>query len=815
MKRIIHFSVYYPYWIVAFVLCTTLFFLLQIPSIKIDPRVEIVLKENNPVEAIWNENKEDFEAYADILVGVLHHDVYNPDTLRKLKEISDEIEEVEGVKKVTSIINVKNIQGSESGLDVSQMVEDGEIPLDSSGLSVLREKANGWEVYEGVYITGDGKGAAISVVLNSGVETDEIVPIYYTLLKIMKRYQGPEEFFISGPTVVEALQGHYMIKDLKFLVPLVNIVLIVFLFMFFRNIRGMVLPLVAVGISSIWTIGLMPLLDIPLTMVTSVLPVALIAVGSAYGIHALENVFSDAAEGKKGKEGVVDALCRVGLPIIMAGFTTIAAFVSLCTSAIVPLKQFGALSGFGLLVSVLISLTFLPAVLTILDAKGKEYVPHHHSNKDIISPILRWFSYVSLTKSNLILGISVVLLIVSTMFGFLVKSDLNLIEDFRKGSPIRVADEILNERFGGTSLFNVVFEGLEPDDMKEPAVLRKIEQLQERLKAHNDIGKAVSIVDFIKRMNQAIHDGDPAFYVIPESKELVAQYLLLFSFSGGSGELDSFVNFDYQNGQILLQMKSQSGYLAQDIQDIVDEFKQSSSGVQQVGDIFTTGLSILAKEFNRLVVQSQIRSFTVSFVLVILIVSLTFRSFTLGIYSVVPLFVPIVLNFGIMGMTGIKLNAATAIIASLAIGIGIDYSIHFLSRYRHEIALRNDVKRAIDVSLNTSGRAILYNALAVAAGFLVLVPSNFVIISQLGILVALVMITTSLASITLLPAMIKVFPPKLVKEPVKETVTELKFRLVRDKVPTQRTNVVEYKKLNDFAKSQRSCHCEERSDEAI
>jgi len=499
----------------------------------------------------------------------------------------------------------------------------------------------------------------------------------------------------------------------------------------------------------------------------------------------------------------------------MAGFTTIAAFVSLCTSAIVPLKQFGALSGFGLLVSVLISLTFLPAVLTILDAKGKEYVPHHHSNKDIISPILRWFSYVSLTKSNLILGISVVLLIVSTMFGFLVKSDLNLIEDFRKGSPIRVADEILNERFGGTSLFNVVFEGLEPDDMKEPAVLRKIEQLQERLKAHNDIGKAVSIVDFIKRMNQAIHDGDPAFYVIPESKELVAQYLLLFSFSGGSGELDSFVNFDYQNGQILLQMKSQSGYLAQDIQDIVDEFKQSSSGVQQVGDIFTTGLSILAKEFNRLVVQSQIRSFTVSFVLVILIVSLTFRSFTLGIYSVVPLFVPIVLNFGIMGMTGIKLNAATAIIASLAIGIGIDYSIHFLSRYRHEIALRNDVKRAIDVSLNTSGRAILYNALAVAAGFLVLVPSNFVIISQLGILVALVMITTSLASITLLPAMIKVFPPKLVKEPVKETVTELKFRLVRDKVPTQRTNVVEYKKLNDFAKSQRSCHCEERSDEAI
>ena len=803
MKRIIHFSVYHPYWIVAVVILTTIFFLLQIPNIKIDPRVEIVLRDNNPVEEVWNENKEDFESYADILVGVLHQDIYNPGTLGKIQAISSEIEEIEGVNKVTSIINVKNILGSESGLDVAPMIEDGEVPGNIEGLAKLREEAMGWEVYDGVYITGDGKGASISVVLNSDVETDEIVPIYYTLMEIMERYQGPEEFFISGPTVVEALQGHYMIKDLKFLVPMVNIVLLGFLFLFFRNIRGMLLPLVAVGISTIWTIGLMPLLGIPLTMVTSVLPVALIAVGSAYGIHALENVFSDAAEGKTGKAGVVNALSRVSLPIIMAGFTTIAAFMSLCTSAIVPLKQFGALSGFGLLASVFISLTFLPAILAILDTNGKEYVPHHHSDKDVISPILKWFSYVSITRSKLILGMSMVLLICSIMFGVLVKSDLNLIEDFRKGSPIRVADEILNERFGGTSLFNVVLSGFEPDDMKDPAVLRKMDQLQARLKEHKDIGKAVSIVDFIKRMNQAMHDGDPAFYVIPESKDLIAQYLLLFSFSGGSGELDSFVNFDYQNGQILLQMKSQSAYLAQDIIDIVGEFKQTSLAVSPVSDIFTTGLSMLAKEFNRLVVQSQIRSFTVSFLLVILIVSLTFRSFTLGVYSVVPLFVPIVLNFGIMGMTGIKLNAATAIIASLAIGIGIDYSIHFLSRYRHEIAIRNDVERAIDVSLNTSGRAILYNALAVAAGFLVLIPSNFVIISQLGILVALVMITTSLASITLLPAMIKVFPPKLVNDSMNKAVTESKFRLIRHTVPTESTNVVGYKKLRDQKKNDR------------
>ncbi len=790
MKKIIAFSVYHPYWVIAVVLGITVFFLVQIPNIKIDPRVEIVLRDNNPVEEVWNENKEDFEAYADILVGMLHTDIYQTGSLKKIKSISEEIEQIKGVKKVTSILNVKNIVGSESGLDVSPMVEDGEVPQGAEALAELRNKADNWEVYQGAYVTSDGKGTAISVVLDSEVETDEIVPIYYTLLEIMKKYEGPEKFFISGQTVVEALQGHYMIKDLKLLIPLVTVVLCGFLFLFFRNIRGMLLPLVGVGISSIWTVGLMPMLNIPLTMVTSVLPVALMAVGSAYGIHVLENVFSDAAEGKQGTEGIISALNRVSLPVIMAGFTTIAAFISLCTSAIVPLKQFGALSGFGLLVAVSISLTFLPAILSVLDSRGKAYVPHHHSNKDIIGPLLRWFSRVSITRSRLILGISVVLFVLSVMGGMLVKSDLNLIEDFRKGSPIRVADEILNERFGGTSLFNVVLSGVEPDDMKDPAVLRDMERLQAELMKLENIGKAVSIVDFIKRMNQAMHDGDPAYYVIPESKDLIAQYLLLFSFSGGSGELDSFVNFDFENGQILLQMKSQSGYLAQRVEDTVSSFKGSSLSTPLVDDIFTTGLAMLAKEFNRLVVQSQFRSFSVSLVLVILIVTLTFRSFKLGVYSVFPLIVPIVFNFGIMGISGIQLNAATAIIASLAIGIGIDYSIHFLSRYRHEIALRNDVKRAIDVSLKTSGRAILYNALTVAAGFLVLIPSNFIIISQLGILVALVMITTSLASITILPAMLMVFPPKLVKDAVAIPVTEVPLRLVPQGGSSQRANVV-------------------------
>lgn len=785
MKRLIRVCVNHPYWIVGLVAALTVFFGAQIPDIKIDPRVEIVLRQNNPVEKEYVANKERFASYADILVGMMHDDVYNPASLEKIQSIMDEAEGIRGVKKVTSVLNVKNIRGVDGGLEVKPMVEEGTLPRAPGDLEELRAMAGSWDVYEGVYVTRDGKGTALAIVLNDDIETDDIVPIYYRLEGIMQKYQGPEEFFISGPTVVEALQGHYMIKDLKLLVPLVLVVLLVSLFVFFRSIQGMLLPLLGVAISCIWTMGLMAMLDIPLTMVTTALPVALMAVSSAYGIHVLENVFSDAHDGSDGRDGIIQALDRVRLPVIMAGLTTIASFLSLCTTPIVPITQFGLLTAFGIASALILALTFTPAVLSILEACGRVHVSHHHTSRDLVGPLLRWLERVTIAHSRTILAWSVAVLVVSVAGAFFVKSDLNLIEDFRKSSPIRIADEILNRNFAGTSLFNVAFTGGGEDTMKDPAVLRDMERLQARLAGIESVGKAVSVVDFIKRMNQAMHDGDPAYYVIPDSRELIAQYLLLFSFSGGGDELDSFVNYDFSQGQILLQMKTQSGYLAQEVVDTVDRFERNDLHGTGVTDIITTGLAMLAKEFNRLVVWSQVNSFIVAFILVMLVTAATFRSFKLGVYSMIPLIVPIIFNFGVMGMTGIKLNAATAIIASLAIGMGIDYSIHFLSRYRHEIVLVNDVDRAITIALHTSGRAIVYNAVAVAAGFLVFVPSNFVILSQMGMLVALVMMTTSTAAITLLPALVKVFPPRLVQETTHSPAGQVQLRLVKSEESCQ------------------------------
>lgn len=766
MRRIIRFCIDHPYWIVAGVIALTAFFILQLPRLEIDPRVETILRDNNPVEKVYTENKNQFAAYADVIIGMTCADVFQPGSLGKIQAIMDEARAVKGVKKVNSILNMKNIQGVESGLQVAPMVPEGTIPRTAQEIADFKKKATSWDVYDNLYITKDGKGTAITIVLDDNIETDQIVPIYFQLQDIMKKYEGPEKFFISGTKVVEALQGHYMIKDLQTLPPLVCIFLLSFLYLFFRNIRGMLLPLITVGIGTIWTLGLMPLMHVPMTIISVALPVAMMGVGVAYGVHVVENVFSEAREGNKGRSGIRHALDRITIPVIMAGLTTIASFLSLCTTAVRPMTHFGLLSAFGICMAMMLALTFTPAVLSIVSSKknGRKTIRNRQPKLDLVGPLLRRLSYLSIHKKGWIFAVSLLVFVVSILFGRHVRSDLNLVEDFREGSPIRVADKILNEKFGGTSQFNVVVRGTSADDIKDPAVLKKMERLQDELKTIDGVGKAVSIVDFIKRMNQAMHDGDPAFYVIPESRELVAQYLLLFSFSGGGDELDSFVSYDFKDGQILLQMKSQSGYLAQDVVDTVERFEKEERGESRVTGVITTGLAMLAKEFNRVIVTSQIQSFILAFTLCFFITTGIFRSFKLGIYSMVPLLIPITLDFGIMGATDIKLNAATATVASIDIGMGIDYCIHFISRYRHEIRLGRTVDQAIDIALNTSGRGIIYNALAVSAGFLVLVPSQFVIVSQLGLLVAIDMLTISFSALTFLPACIKLFPPRLVRE---------------------------------------------------
>ena len=750
MRRIFAFCVRHPFAIIGIIAAITVLGALQIPRIRIDPRAEIFIAKDNPVRAAYEENKEDFTYHEETFIGVVGDDIFDRQTLEQILTISAETEKIPLVKEVNNLLTIDYIKGSEAGIEVTELAPGGVIPQTQAEMALFKQQVDSWDFFRGLFISEDHTGSLISVIMKEGTETDDLIPIYYDLRGIVekadKEFRGRNRIFISGVPVVNALMGDYMLRDMRVFIPIVNLVIIATLFLFFRCIRG------RKERATTWTLALLSILKWPMTQVTSTLPVMTIAVGIAYGIHVLENIFSDAEAGKRGKDGIIGATTRVSIPVIMAGLTTMGGFASLATTDVVPIKQLGWLATFGVMASLIISLTFIPAVLSILDSLGREYIPTHHTRLDVIGPVLRLFSKLSLRHSSSVIVVSLIILAVSIIGTLKIKSDMDPIKTFKQSSPIRVADDYLNAKFAGTSMFNVVLSGVGPDDIKEPEVLRKIDALEGRLKSIPEVGKVISITDLIKRMNQVMHDDDPRYYTIPESRELVAQYLLLYSFSGGD-EIERFVNHDFSKAQILLIIKSQASTLAERVFLLIDQFNRQDLAADG-RQVFATGISAITREFNHIVIVGQISSFVLALILVILVTMPIFKSVKLGLFSILPLFIPILINFGLMGFAGVTLNAATAMIASITVGVGIDYSIHFLSRYRHELGISCDINQAIAAAINTSGRAIMYNALAVGAGFIVLVLSNFVPVIQSGYLTAL----------TVLPAFIATFHPRITAE---------------------------------------------------
>jgi len=315
---------------------------------------------------------------------------------------------------------------------------------------------------------------------------------------------------------------------------------------------------------------------------------------------------------------------------------------------------------------------------------------------------------------------------------------------------------MINRHLNGSSVMDIIVLGGEPDSLKDPEILRKMESLQRFVETLSDVGGTTSLADYLKRMNQALNADDPAFCRVPDTREMVSQCLLLYSMSGDESDMEDVINDDYSLGCITVAVKSGStrygGWMVQQIEKYNDE---------HLGlPIHITAPMVLGKVVDNLTIRAQAESMIASIIVVICLVALMLRSFAAGLFSILPLLLCLLCNFGILGWARIPLQTGTAIIGSVALGIGIDYAIHFLNMARVKASEGMDIQKALEEAAGTAGRAIVYNAAAVGLAFLVLVFSSFIWNIHFGSFITLTMLTSSLATLTLLPCLVSSFRPR-------------------------------------------------------
>jgi len=752
--------------LVAFCL-VTVFLSLEIRNLAIEPSVEIFVPKDHPEVVFFREMRKVFGLFNFFIVGVVDErdeGVFQPDTLQLVKDLSLSFEEMSDVTDVLSLYEFPYIEGDEEGMTVTPLYT--EVSGEQAWLNTLKAKVQNWPLLEGNLVSRDGKATAILVRYKRGSSAEARRRIYHGVMETIRTIPAPHpKVFVAGMTAIEVCISDSIIRDLSRLLPGVYAVVIFCLWLSFRRLLGVMLPLLTAILSCLWTMGFMAILKVPLNNITSSLPILLTAVGTAYTIHVLFYFLHRASEMADRKQALVQAVSQVGSAVVMAGLTTVGGFASLGVSDVVPIRHLGFFAAFGTGVALLCSITLIPAILVLtIDRIRLPTASRSPSSRGRWPErFLRGYVRYMIRHRRFVYALSCLFGIVCVVGAMRIYPESDYITQFKKSSYIWKSDQMINRYFNGSSVMDIIVNVGDPDALKDPETLKKVESLQRFAETLPNVGGSTSIADYLKRMNQALHADDPAFYRIPDTREMIAQCLLLYSMSGDESDLEEAINDDYSMGCIAVSLKSGSTRYAAWMIQRIEDYNEKHTRLP----IHMTAAMVIGKVTDELTIRGQVRSIITSTIVVFGLVALILRSFVGGLFAILPLVLCILINFGILGWGGIPLQTGTAIVASIALGIGIDYAIHFLNMSRIKGEEGERMGQALETTGGTVGRAIVYNAAAVGCGFLVLVFSSFIGVMQFGAFITLTMLTASTTTLTLLPCLLYSFRPRFLQKEAK------------------------------------------------
>lgn len=760
MGPVANFVLRRPRVVLGALLAVTVVFAAFLPGLGISSDLRSMVPEGDPVIERLAEVTDEFGSQDVLMVVITAPDVYQPSTLEKAWRIGQALEAIPGVASVLSPLNAQLVRGSELGLEVEPVAPGP--PSTPEAVADFKARV-ARSPFAAPLVSKDGRALAILVTLERGVAyEDEFARVVAPQIEaLLARERRPESIEVVGQPYLSYTITRSIRRDLLLLFPLAVLVVLASLYASFRTPTALVLSMVPVLMSLVWVLGLMTALGYRLSIVSAAMPVLLVVVGSASAIHILSRYQGFREEGLAHAEAVGRVMQSLTGPLVMVSLTDAAGFASLVTSFARPVREFGLFTATAVLFALVASLLAVPAILTLREpgaipasrprsASGTPDTPNEGRpvSGDRRAQAIRKASSLLVRSSGLVVIALSVLLAAGLSSGIpRIRIETNLLEYFGPQNPVVRATRQVEERFGGTSILSVVIDTGQPDGVKDPSLLKRVESFQQSLARMEGVAQVQSIVDVLRQVNRALHADDPRAERIPDTPEAVAQELLLFSLQGGSG-LDSLVNYDYSKLQILARVATlPTDQTRRLVQSIEARAREAMAGMPV--DIAVVGTPRIVVRLQERFVSSQLQSMAVAFAVVAGIVSMLMRSWRAGLLSLLPLVLTVVVQFGVMGYAGIPLDIATSMIAGIAIGVGVDYGIHLISRYRQERRSGQPPTRALTDTLVTTGRAIVINALTLSAGFAVLIFSDFRAVSVLGLLLALTMIVSAVA--TLLP----------------------------------------------------------------
>lgn len=769
------------WWVVALAALVICGCALLAGGARVDGSYEAYFDPRDPAYLAYQQFREDFGS--DEVSYVLYEapgrelGAFDLEVMRKIAHLTEALEdEVPFVYEVTSLANAELMVGVEDGIEIHELAED--FPETQEALLAARERMLAKPLLVGGVVSGDGRYGAIMIEMDRS-STDPLDEIRLdpeggdalsnlypqatddAIREILSRseYDGIV-FHHSGDVPLNAVFNTVIAEESIVLGLATAAVIALVLLFFFRSVVGVLAPTIVVQMSVVACMALIAVIGWKLDLSFSSVPTLLTAIGVAHSVHVLSEFRARFVGGADRREALVETLYLVGTPCLLTSVTTAIGFGAMSFVPIKSIAHMGSYSAFGVMMAFFLSMTVLLALLSF-GRRTPRTTPTarqrmHAKGGRVVHGLLTATAAFTIRWRRAILAFALVLLLFSLAGITQVVVDANWLDDFSDDLPVKRTTLRIDEVMGGVTNLILLFDAGRPEAIKEPAALAEVDRLQRWADEQDLVRKTYSIVDILKDLNQTFHADDPAHHRLPDTRNLVAQYLLLYESAGG-GETDEYVSSDYRRARLELRLRldttSKTAALVRELEAELARRPLEATTME------LTGIGALWLKLLDYIIASQIQGFLLAFGIIAVLMCLLFRSVVTGAIAMLPNLSPILLTLGIMGWAGILLDYSKAAIAAVALGIAVDDTIHLLSRFRHEFHRCGSYAEALSAAIVDVGRALVITSVALVLGFLVLMGSVLDSMATQGLLLATTIVTALLADFLLMPALVLSFQP--------------------------------------------------------
>jgi predicted RND superfamily exporter protein len=735
--NLVEFSIKRPTLVIIIILLVTAAFATQFPKITTDTDPNNMLPETSDVRVTNREVEQTFGLHKDMIaLGIVNErGVFNSQTVARLAKFTGKISKLDGVasKDVMNFLSASNIT-----------LSSAEPP--ESEVSGIKGMVMGNPILVGRFVSGDEKTTAIFVPLEDGANGKAVAD---QIWEISDSDRGDETYLVAGDPVARDTFGSEMFLQMGLFSPIAGFIMMLVLYLMFRN-WPLTLSIMGVAmISIIWTLGLLIGLGYPVHIMSSMIPVFLMAISTA-GIHVFNEFYFCCGELEERRRAIMKTMKAVGAPIWYTALAAAVGFAVLGIGNIIPVRVFGLSVAFGIAAVALLSFTFLPAVMALVSEKSlRKASSREDMTENWVSGLLNRLGTLVIRRRGIILVAGIIIVGFSIWGITRIRVNNNMVTWFKSGSDIRVADRVINENLGGTNMGYLVAQGNGTNSLATPVALNYIEGLQRQVETLGTVGKTYSVVDMMKMMNMMMSGNNQANFVVPNSQEAITGFL-------SSSARPSDINSSADKANIQVQLKTWDASAMDEVLNKVDNY--TAMNPAPAGIIFQpAGIAYFNKIWNDEVLGDMVKVFIIGTIVIFFVLLIIYRSLKWAIVSFIPLLFTIIIIFGAIGFMGKDFDMPISVLSTLSLGLAVDFAIHFVRRYRQRLADDPDIDSALVWTIVRPGKGIIRNAILFSAAFSVMIFAALTPYITVGVFIMSIMGVSAVLTIAYLPALISLF----------------------------------------------------------